>query len=147
MSPTPDVAAPPRRARILIVDDERPNRDLLETMLAPEGFELLTAASGTEALTIAAQQLPDLILLDVMMPDMDGYKVAAALKNAPATQHIPIILVTALDNRDARMLGMSAGVDRFIGKPVDRTELCNRVRDLLGSSGSTPGRHPMEAGS
>jgi CheY-like chemotaxis protein len=125
----PNGAAP--AARILIVDDERKNRDVLEVMLQAEGFHTLTAASGDEALAMVAEQRPDLILLDVMMPNMDGYQLANRLKGAPATSHIPIIMVTALDNRDARMLGMSAGVDRFITKPVDRVDLYHRVRDLL----------------
>jgi DNA-binding response OmpR family regulator len=129
MKPIPDVAD--HRACILIVDDERQNRDLLEAMLKPEGFYLLTAASGEEALAMVAKQPPDLILLDAMMPGMDGYHVAAKLKSTPATKHIPIIMVTALDSRDARMHGMSAGVERFLTKPVDRTELYDRVRALL----------------
>ena len=118
-------------ARVLIVDDDRQNRDVLQVMLGPEGYQVLTASTGEEALAVAAAQLPDVILLDVMMPAMNGYQVATKLKSTPATERIPIILVTALDNRDARMLGMSAGVDRFLSKPVDRTELCERVRDLL----------------
>jgi two-component system cell cycle response regulator len=122
-------------ARILIVDDERKNRDLLEVMLQPEGYAVLTAATGEEALAVAAAQSPDIILLDVMMPNMNGYEVATKLKSTPASARIPIILVTALYSRDARMLGMSAGVDRFITKPVDRAELCERVRDLLGETG------------
>jgi DNA-binding response OmpR family regulator len=130
MTPTPAVAE--HAARILIVDDERPNRDLLEAMLKPEGFQILTAVTGEEALALVAQQPPDLILLDAMMPGMDGYHVATQLKSTPATEHIPIIMITALDSRDARMLGMSAGVDRFLAKPVDRAELCERVKALLG---------------
>jgi two-component system cell cycle sensor histidine kinase/response regulator CckA len=117
--------------RVLIVDDERPNRQLLEVMLSPEGYLLWTAASGEEALAIVAQQPPDLILLDIMMPGMDGYAVAIAIKGNPATKSIPIIMVTALDDRDARMLGLRAGAEDFLTKPVDRAELCVRVRNLL----------------
>jgi DNA-binding response OmpR family regulator len=84
---------------------------------------------------MVAQQPPDLILLDAMMPGMDGYHVATQLKSTPATEHIPIIMITALDSRDARMLGMSAGVDRFLAKPVDRIELRERVKALLGPRG------------
>ena len=97
MNPRPDIADHP--ARILIVDDERHNRQLLEVMLAPEGFLLQTAASGEEALAIVAQQPPDLILLDIMMPGMDGYQVAASIKGNLATRNIPVIMVTALDDR------------------------------------------------
>ena len=129
MIPRPDIAY--HQARILIVDDERYNRQLLEVMLAPEGFHLLTAASGEEALAMVAQQPPDLILLDIMMPGMDGYQVAAKIKGDRATKNIPVIMVTALDDRSARMLGLSAGAEDFLSKPVDRGELCVRVRNLL----------------
>ena len=127
--PTPHTADEP--ARILIVDDERHNRQLLEVMLLAEGFQLLTASSGEEALAMVAGQPPDLILLDVMMPGMDGYQVAASLKGNPATKNIPIIILTALDNRNARMLGLTAGAEDFLTKPVNRAELCVRVRNLL----------------
>jgi signal transduction histidine kinase len=127
--PEPDNTASP--ARILIVDDEYKNRKLLEVMLAPEGFIFLTAANGAEALASAAVESPDLILLDVMMPDMDGYEVAFKLKGAIGTRNIPIIMLTALDDRNARMLGLSAGAEDFLSKPVDRAELCVRVRNLL----------------
>ena len=80
---------------------------------------------------MVAQQPPDLILLDVMMPGMDGYQVAAKIKGNLATKNIPIIMVTALDDRDARMLGLNAGAEDFLTKPVDRAELCVRVRNLL----------------
>ena len=80
---------------------------------------------------MVAQQPPDLILLDVMMPGMDGYQVAGTLKGNLATKNIPIIMVTALDDRNARMLGLSAGAEDFLTKPVDRAELCVRVRNLL----------------
>jgi PAS domain S-box-containing protein len=129
MNPRPDIAY--HQARILIVDDERHNRRLLEVMLAPEGFTLLTAASGEEALAIVAQQSPDLILLDIMMPGMDGYQVAAKIKGNLATKNIPVIMVTALDDRNARMLGLTSGAEDFLTKPVDRAELCVRVRNLL----------------
>jgi PAS domain S-box-containing protein len=129
MNPSPDVADHP--ARILIVDDHRHNRQLLEVMLRPEGFHLLTAASGEEALAMVAQQPPDLILLNIMMPGMDGYEVAKLLKSKLATKHIPIIMVTALADREARMLGLNAGAEDFLTKPVDRAELCVRVRNLL----------------
>ena len=129
MKPSPDVAERP--SRILIVDDEHHNRALLEVMLRPEGFLLTTAASGEEAIALVAQHPPDLILLDVMMPGMDGYEVASRIKGALATKNIPIIMVTALDDRAARMLGLSAGAEDFLSKPIDRAELCVRVRNLL----------------
>ena len=118
-------------ACILIVDDERHNRELLEVMLAPEGFVLLTATNGEEALAVVARQPPDLILLDIMMPGMNGYQVAQAIKGNPATKQIPIIMVTALHDRDAMMLGLAAGAEDFLTKPVYRAELRMRVRNLL----------------
>jgi CheY-like chemotaxis protein len=119
------------QARILIVDDELHNRQLLEVMLAPEGMLLQTAGSGGEALAMVTAQAPDLILLDVMMPGMDGYEVTATIKRNPATRNIPVIMVTALDDRDARIRGLDAGAEEFLSKPVDRAELCVRVRNLL----------------
>jgi signal transduction histidine kinase len=127
--PTNDFADVP--PRVLIVDDERRNADLLKVMLAPEGYVLLTATSGEDALALLVEQQPDLILLDVMMPGMDGYQVVAGIKQNPATNNIPVIMLTALDDRNARMLGLSAGAEDFLTKPVDRAELCVRVRNLL----------------
>ena len=89
------------------MDDELHNRQLLEVMLAPEGYAPPDRGSGGEALAMVAGQAPDLILLDVMMPGMDGYEVAATIKRNPATRNIPIIMVTALDDRDARMRGLT----------------------------------------
>ncbi len=120
-----------RRARILIVDDQKANTELLKVMLTPEGFELRTAASGEEALASVGEYPPDLILLDVMMPGMNGYEVAARLKGSPETEHIPILMVTALDDRAGRLLGLSSGADEFLAKPIDRAELSVRVRNLL----------------
>jgi two-component system cell cycle sensor histidine kinase/response regulator CckA len=118
-------------ARILIVDDERHNRQVLELMLGSQGFVLESAASGAEALAMIAQYQPDLILLDVMMPGMDGYQVTATLKSDPNTRNIPVILVTALGDREAKMAGLNAGAEDFLSKPVDRAELCARVRNLV----------------
>lgn len=129
MNPSPDIADRP--ARILIADDQRQNRQLLEIMLSQEGFVLLTAEQGEEALAIVAQQSPDLILLDVMMPGMDGYQVAAKIKGNLATRNIPIIMVSGLHDSGAKMLAKSAGADDFISRPVERAELLERVRNLL----------------
>jgi two-component system cell cycle sensor histidine kinase/response regulator CckA len=129
MNRSADIAGPP--ARILIVDDDRQNRQVLQVMLAPEGFTLLTAASGEEALDIVAMQPPDLILLDVMLPAMSGYQVVSKIKGQLATRNIPVILVTALGDRNARMFGLNAGAEDFLTKPVERAELCLRVRNLL----------------
>jgi PAS domain S-box-containing protein len=122
------VHAPPR---VLIVDDELHNRQLLEVMLTPEGFLLDTATSGEEALEMVAKAPPDLILLDIMMPGLDGYQVAARIKSNRATSNIPVIMITALDDRNSRMFGLSAGAEDFLSKPINRGELCTRVRNLL----------------
>ena len=130
MNTNPGVTAPP--ARILIVDDDPHNRQLLEVMLAPEGYQIVTAATGEDALAIVAQQPPDLILLDVMMPGMDGYQVVARIKSNLATQHIRVLMLSALSDRNSRLHGLSAGAEDFLTKPVNRAELCARVRNLLG---------------
>ncbi len=118
-------------ASILIVDDEVHNRKLLELLLQPEGYITRCAANGAEALASVAAQAPDLILLDVMMPGMDGHEVASRLKANPDTLHIPIIMVTALTDRAAQLAGLEAGAEEFLSKPVDRAELWLRVRNLL----------------
>lgn len=130
MNPTTDDTSQ-QPACVLIVDDERHNRELLDVMLKPEGYLLLSAANGEEALALVARQPPDLILLDVMMPGMNGYDLAATLKSDSATKNIPIVMLTALDDRNSRMLGLSAGAEDFLTKPVDRGELSVRVRNLL----------------
>ena len=119
------------RATILIVDDESMNRKLLEALLRPEGHRTRTAASGLDALVSVMQLPPDLILLDVMMPGMDGYAVARTLKSDPATAGIPIIMLSAQRDPDARLKGLEAGAEDFLTKPVDRAELWLRVRNLL----------------
>ncbi|MES2973617.1 MAG: response regulator [Pseudomonadota bacterium] len=118
-------------ATILIVDDERPNRRLLELLLEHEGYRTLCASSGKEALVMALQRQPDLIMLDLMMPEMDGYQVLVALKADGATSTIPVIVLTALTERSARLAGLQAGAEEFLTKPVDRDELALRVRNLL----------------
>jgi diguanylate cyclase (GGDEF)-like protein/PAS domain S-box-containing protein len=116
---------------ILIVDDELQNRKLLEALLHPEGYLTRTARTGEEALISVVQAPPDLILLDVMMPGMDGYQVAKALKGDPSTSHIPIVMVTAQTDRSALLDGLDAGAEEFLTKPVNRAELWLRVRNLL----------------
>ncbi|MDB4945920.1 MAG: domain S-box protein [Labilithrix sp.] len=120
-----------RPARVLVVDDELKNQKLLLVMLAPEGYVVATAGSGAEALAAVALERPDLILLDVMMPVMDGFELATRLKADPATRNIPIIMVTVRDDREAKMRGLLAGAEDFLSKPVDRAELKARVRNLL----------------
>lgn len=117
-------------ARILVVDDIEANVKLLEAKLAAEYYDVLTANDGPTALAIAASESPDIILLDVMMPGMDGFAVCRRLKDDPATRHIPIVLVTALDGRSDRIEGLEAGADEFLTKPIDDVMLFARVRSL-----------------
>ncbi|MEO6226668.1 MAG: EAL domain-containing protein [Thermomonas sp.] len=116
---------------ILIVDDEMKNRKLLDMLLKHEGYSTLCAASGDEALLMIEQQAPDLILLDVMMPTLDGYEVARILKAHPVSLNIPIIMVSSQGDRTARLAGLNAGAEEFLTKPIDRDELWLRVRNLL----------------
>ncbi len=118
-------------ATLLIVDDEPQVRKLLETLLRHEGYETLSASNGEEALRLVAQQPPDLVLLDIMMPGMDGYEVASQLKGNPATANIPIIMLSALSESSARVSGLETGAEEFISKPIERVELWLRVRNLL----------------
>ena len=127
----PDASA--AQQRVLIVDDERKNRQLIEVILGQEGYQLSTADCGEDALTMVAAQPPDLILLDVMMPGMDGYQVAARIKADPATRHIRVVILTALNDRNSRSHGLGAGAVEYLTKPINRAELCACVRGLLSA--------------
>lgn len=118
-------------ARILIVDDLFPNVKLLETKLSLEYFDVLAAMNGPDALAICEKGLCDLVLLDVMMPGMDGFEVCTRLKNNPATAHLPVVMVTALDQPADRLRGLDVGADDFLTKPIDDVALFARVRNLL----------------
>jgi DNA-binding response OmpR family regulator/signal transduction histidine kinase len=115
---------------ILIVDDEPTSRQALESLLMNQGYRLVFAGTGKDALEQASQHTPDLILLDVMMPGMDGFEVCRKLRATPSLREVPIVLVTSLDDRDARLEGIEAGADEFISKPFDRVELRTRVRTI-----------------
>jgi two-component system cell cycle response regulator len=117
-------------ARILVVDDVPTNVKLLEARLSAEYFDVLTASNGTEALAICARAECDIILLDIMMPDMDGFEVCRRLKSNPATHFIPVVIVTALDSPSDRVRGLEAGADDFLTKPVSDVVLIARVRSL-----------------
>jgi two-component system cell cycle response regulator len=117
-------------ARVLVVDDVPANVKLLEARLSAEYFDVSTAYSGAEALTLAERAECDIILLDVMMPDMDGFEVCRRLKANPATHHIPVVMVTALDQPSDRVRGLEAGADDFLTKPVTDVALISRVRSL-----------------
>src|SRR6195952_4618203 len=117
-------------ARILVVDDVPANVKLLEARLSAEYFDVLTASNGTQALDICSRAECDIILLDVMMPDMDGFEVCRRLKSNPATHYIPVVIITALDSAADRVRGLEAGADDFLTKPVSDVVLIARVRSL-----------------
>jgi two-component system cell cycle response regulator len=118
-------------ARILVVDDVKANVKLLETRLLAEYFEVLKAYSGAEALETCENGKVDVVLLDVMMPEMDGFEVCRRLKNDSATAHIPVVMVTALDQISDRIRGLEAGADDFLTKPVNDLQLITRVKSLV----------------
>ncbi|KJV65918.1 MULTISPECIES: PleD family two-component system response regulator [Ehrlichia] len=118
-------------AKVLIVDDLPANIKLLQAKLISEYYNVLTATNGMDAIKIAEEKHPDIILLDVMMPEMDGYETCKRLKSNPATTYIPIVMVTALDNTsDNRVSGLSYGADDFLTKPINDTALFARIRSL-----------------
>ena len=118
-------------ARVLVVDDIPANVKLLEAKLGAEYFDVVTAGSGPEALRKVEEEKPDIILLDVMMPGMDGFEVCQRIKSNPATAHLPVIMVTALDQVSDRVQGLEAGADDFLTKPVNDVALFARVRSLV----------------
>ena len=118
-------------ARVLVVDDIAPNVKLLEAKLTGEYYDVVTAMSGQEALEKAKETRPDLVLLDVMMPGMDGFEVCSRLKSDPELSHIPVVMVTALTDSEDRVKGLESGADDFLSKPVNDTALMARVRSLV----------------
>jgi putative two-component system response regulator len=117
--------------KILLVDDEEGNLQLLAKWLVPLGYEVAFAANGEEAVCGAEEIRPDLIILDIMMPVMDGFEACRIIKEAPTTKNIPIIIVTALNDRESRIKGLSVSANDFLSKPIDRGELILRVKNLL----------------
>lgn len=118
-------------ARVLVVDDLRPNVKLLEAKLTSEYFDVVTASDGPSALESIEENRPDIVLLDVMMPGMDGFEVCRRIKANPRTMHIPVVMVTALSDSADRVRGLEAGADDFLTKPVNDTAMFARVRSLV----------------
>ncbi|MEI8153141.1 MAG: response regulator [Hyphomicrobiales bacterium] len=117
--------------RILIVDDNETNRDILMARLGPQGYELTQAADGEEALAAAKEQLPDLILLDIMMPKIDGIEVCKRIKADTTMPFTPIILCTAKADSKTVVAGLEAGADEYLTKPIDQMALVARVKSVL----------------
>ena len=119
------------KSTILVVDDEPYIREFLHQVLTDEGYRVVTAGDGAEALVVAEHEKPDLILLDIRMPNLDGMEACQELRKRPVTKNCRIIMLTAFDTRDRLEESIVAGADDFLGKPVDLTELQVRVRSML----------------
>jgi len=117
--------------KILLVDDEAANIRLLTTMLTREGYSVVAASNGDDALAMVASEHPDLVVMDVLMPKLSGYDVCERIKQNPATRLTPVVLITALHEREHKIEGINAGADDFLTKPVDPHELKARVRSLV----------------
>jgi putative two-component system response regulator len=123
-----DVRSP---GKVLVVDDMPANVDLLTAILSREGYTVVTASDGEEALAMVASSHPDLVLMDVLMPKLSGYQVCESIKQNPATRLTPVVLITALHERERKIEGINAGADDFLTKPVDAHELKARARALV----------------
>jgi putative two-component system response regulator len=119
------------KKRILVVDDEPKNLKLIKSMLGPQEYDCLCEKNGEAALAAVEKFAPDIMLVDVMMPIMDGFELTQRMKANKATKDIPIILVTALSDRDSRLQGLEAGAEEFVSKPFVSGELKIRIRNLL----------------
>lgn len=132
LHPSPSDDSPPLNGRrVLVVDDDGDSREWLRVCLESERYRVLTASSGMEALEQVARHRPDLVLMDVLMPVMDGFEATRRLKQYRGTRDVPVVMVTRLNDRDARLRGLDAGAEDFLSKPIDPVELTVRVRNLL----------------
>ncbi len=119
------------QAKILVVDDTETNIKLLRALLKGAGYEVVIATCGTEALTAAGSENPDIILLDIMMPDLTGFEVCQRLRSSPDTRQTPIVFLTALHEMEDHMRAMDVGGDDILTKPINKLELLTRVKSLL----------------
>ena len=119
------------KGRVLVMDDERLNRMLLHSLLQGAGYQVAEAEDGESALQQLGANNPDVILLDVMMPGLDGYSVCRRIKEDPAAVHLPVLIIPALNDREARLQGIGAGANDFLTKPIDRQEVLLRVHNAV----------------
>jgi CheY-like chemotaxis protein len=126
----------PCKATVLIVDDEERNRKLLEVFTKADGYQTIAVDSGEQGLAMAIARQPDVVLLDLMMPEMDGFEVARSLKSHPATRNIPVVIVSSLDDAASRSRMAAAGAEQLIVKPIDRWELSRSLAALVKGSNS-----------
>lgn len=124
---------------ILVVDDEDMTRKLLRLMLERDGFVIAEAEDGQHALEVIAQQLPDMVILDVMMPNMDGFATCQKIRSRPESAHLPIILLSARTQAEAVHAGLQAGANRYITKPISKPELLQAIAELLAGDSAGPG--------
>lgn len=124
--------------KILVVDDDQETLRLISLMLQRQGYQIVAAANGTEAITLANAEMPALIVLDIMMPDLDGYEVTKEIRNNPKISHIPVLMFTALGQVEDKVVGYEVGADDYLTKPVHPAELVAHVKSLLGRSRTRP---------
>ncbi|MEO2006337.1 MAG: response regulator, partial [Candidatus Poribacteria bacterium] len=129
--------------KVLVVDDEPDILDLVELTLLSEGLDVVSATNGAEALAAAAREIPDLVLLDVSMPDLDGFEVMQALREDPATARIPVIMLTARAQIGDKLRGLSSGADDYITKPFEPADVVARVTAALGASRANGTSEPV----
>lgn len=118
-------------ATILLAEDHVDSREALSALLEAFGFQVVPAMNGAEAIRLARQEQPDLILMDIMMPDVDGFEATRAIRGFPETRHVPIITLTAMEG--ARAQAMEAGADDFLAKPINSGQLLDKVKDWLAA--------------
>ena len=122
------------KAKILVVDDNEKNVELLEAILQPAGFDVLKAYNGKQAIEMVGQEHPGLLLLDIMMPELDGFQVCEMLRKDPQNAGLPVIMVTAKDKASDIVQSLERGADEYIVKPIDKKEVLRKVEDMLAKA-------------